>query len=188
LDSDHPACGYPPDSSFVPGLFPAALGYQYAFRNGYRFVAGGGIGFFVVETVRMGGYQQYATALWAVVVVIIIVDYISEKWREGILKDQPQRDKQEHRVSHALKIAFLRDPGIPGLRLLLEPERDQPARSLQPGSNFGRLIKDFVTIDLSSNVLAPVIQQMIVTIFQAFLATTLGALIALPLASWPPKT
>jgi len=30
------------------------------------FVAGGGIGFFVVETTRQGAYQQYATALWAV--------------------------------------------------------------------------------------------------------------------------
>ena len=39
------------------------------------FVAGGGIGFFVVETIRMGAYQQYATALWAIAVVIIIVDY-----------------------------------------------------------------------------------------------------------------
>jgi len=44
-------------------------------------VAGGGIGFFVIETVRMGGYQQYATALWVVAVVIMLVDYISEKWR-----------------------------------------------------------------------------------------------------------
>ncbi len=50
------------------------------------FVAGGGIGFFVVETIRMGGYQQYATALWAVAVVIILVDMISAKWRENILR------------------------------------------------------------------------------------------------------
>jgi phosphonate transport system permease protein len=35
-------------------------------------------------------------------------------------------------------------------------------------------------IDLTPGVLQPVIQQMIVTIFQAFLATTLGALFALP--------
>ena len=55
------------------------------------FVAGGGIGFFVVETVRQGGYQQYATALWAVVIVIVLVDYISAKWRESILKDQPEK-------------------------------------------------------------------------------------------------
>ena len=51
---------------------------------------------------------------------------------------------------------------------------------LSPGTNFGQLIHDFVTIDLSSDVLQPVIQQMIVTIFQAMLATTLGALAALP--------
>ena len=55
------------------------------------FVAGGGIGFFVIETTRMGGYQQYAAALWVVAVVIILVDYISARWRENILKDQPPR-------------------------------------------------------------------------------------------------
>src|SRR5258708_36755755 len=41
------------------------------------FVAGGGIGFFVIETTRMGGYQQYAPALWVVALGIIFVDLIS---------------------------------------------------------------------------------------------------------------
>ena len=54
------------------------------------FVAGGGIGFFVVETTRMGGYQQYATALWVVAIVIMLVDYISAHWREAIMQDQPR--------------------------------------------------------------------------------------------------
>jgi phosphonate transport system permease protein len=49
-----------------------------------------------------------------------------------------------------------------------------------PGKNFGRLILDFVSIDLSPKILQVVVQQMIVTVFQAMLATTLGALIALP--------
>jgi phosphonate ABC transporter permease subunit PhnE len=40
-------------------------------------VAGGGIGYFVVETIQKGGYEQYAAALWVVAVVIIIVDYVS---------------------------------------------------------------------------------------------------------------
>jgi phosphonate transport system permease protein len=171
----------------IPQIIPSFLAYSLLrwdinMRSAtvIGFVAGGGIGFFVIETVRMGGYQQYATALWAVVVVIMLVDYISEKWREGILKDQPQRDKKEHRTARALKIAFYAILGflvfvycwnLSGINL-----RDL----FSPGSNFGRLIKDFVMIDLSSSVMNPVIQQMIVTIFQAFLATTLGALIALP--------
>jgi phosphonate transport system permease protein len=51
---------------------------------------------------------------------------------------------------------------------------------MDPGKNFGRLIKDFISIDLSPKVVAVVFQQMLVTIFQAMLATTLGALFALP--------
>jgi hypothetical protein len=45
--------------------------------------------FFVIETIRMGGYRESAAALWAVAVVIIIVDYISARWRAGILEDKP---------------------------------------------------------------------------------------------------
>ncbi len=118
----------------IPQIVPSFLAYSLLrwdinMRSAtvIGFVAGGGIGFFVVETVRMGGYQQYATALWAVVVVIIIVDYISEKWRESILKDQPQKDKQEHRYRHTLDDRLLCDPGISGFRLLLEFKRNQPS-------------------------------------------------------------
>ena len=71
------------------------------------FVAGGGIGFMVVETVRQGGYQQYGTILWAVAVVIIIVDYISAKWREAILADQRQREEDpKQRRAVILRWAF----------------------------------------------------------------------------------
>ena len=79
--------------AIIPQITPSFLAYSLLrwdinMRSAtvIGFVAGGGIGFFVVETVRMGGYQQYATALWAVVIVIVLVDYISEKWRESILK------------------------------------------------------------------------------------------------------
>jgi phosphonate transport system permease protein len=54
------------------------------------FVAGGGIGYFVLETIRMGAYQQYAAALWAVAVVIILVDAISSHLRENIILDKPR--------------------------------------------------------------------------------------------------
>ena len=76
------------------------------------FVAGGGIGFFVVETIRMGGYQQYAAALWAVAVVIILVDYISARWRDSILRDQPpQPEKPAHPTFSILKRVILRCAG-----------------------------------------------------------------------------
>ena len=48
-------------------------------------VAGGGIGYFVVESLRKGATDQYAAALWAIAIVIILVDYISAYWRERIL-------------------------------------------------------------------------------------------------------
>jgi phosphonate transport system permease protein len=49
-----------------------------------------------------------------------------------------------------------------------------------PGKNFGRLISDFISIDLSPKIWNLVFQQMLVTIFQAMLATSLGAAFALP--------
>jgi phosphonate ABC transporter permease subunit PhnE len=145
------------------------------------FVAGGGIGFFVIENVRMGGYQTYATALWAVVVVIVLVDFISGKWRESILKDQPQEDKtRQHPFWNGLRLAFYGILGLAAFIYCWNLSGINLRDLFSPGSNFGRLIKDFVTIDLSPDVLQPTIQQLIVTIFQAFLATTLGALVALP--------
>jgi phosphonate ABC transporter permease subunit PhnE len=145
------------------------------------FVAGGGIGFFVIENVRMGGYQQYAAALWAVVVVIILVDYISGKWRESILKDQaPKEDKQERPVLNYLRLAFYIILGLLAFIYCWNLSEISISSLFSPGSNFGQLIKDFVMIDLSPGVLQTITQQMIVTIFQAFLATTIGALFALP--------
>jgi len=146
------------------------------------FVAGGGIGFFVIETTRMGGYQQYAAALWVIAVVIILVDYLSAKWRENLAKDQPsQGDKETKRpVFSTLRIAFYVLLGI-GLFVYCWNLTGISLRSMfHPGKNFGQLILDFVSIDLTPKVLRAVFQQMIVTIFQAMLATTLGALIALP--------
>jgi len=145
------------------------------------FVAGGGIGFFVIENVRMGGYQQYATALWAVVVVIILVDFISGKWREGILKDQgAQENKNGRPLRNYLKVGFYVILGVLAFLYCWNLSEINIKDLFSPGSNFGQLIKDFVSIDLSSDVIQPTIQQMIVTIFQAFLATTIGALFALP--------
>jgi phosphonate ABC transporter permease subunit PhnE len=145
------------------------------------FVAGGGIGFMVVETVRQGGYQQYGTILWAVAVVIIIVDYVSAKWREAILADQPQRepDPKQHRAG-MLRWAFYGILGSIAFIYFWNLTEINLRSMLHPGPNFVRNIQDFARIDLTPAVLQVVIQQMLVTIFQAMLATTIGALIALP--------
>ena len=134
-----------------------------------------------METVRQGGYQQYATALWAVVIVIVLVDYISSRWRENILKDQQQKDESRERpFLNGLRIAFYVILGALVFIYCWDLSGISIKDLFSPGSNFGQLIWHFVTIDLSPDVLQPTIQQMLVTIFQAFLATTLGALAALP--------
>ena len=75
----------------IPQVVPPFLGYTLLrwdinMRSAtiVGMVAGGGIGFFVIETLRKGAYDQYAAALWAIAVVVIIVDYLSARWRERI--------------------------------------------------------------------------------------------------------
>lgn len=144
------------------------------------FVAGGGIGFFVVETTRLGGYQQYATALWAVVIVIVLVDYISARWREAILRDQPKKEEVKRTAWEKIRLAFYVILGVAAFVYCWDIAEISIKSMFNPGKNFGRLILDFVSIDLSPKVFQTVFQQMLVTIFQAMLATTLGALLALP--------
>ncbi|HKG54162.1 MAG TPA: phosphonate ABC transporter, permease protein PhnE [Anaerolineales bacterium] len=172
----------------IPQIVPSFLAYSLLrwdinMRSAtvIGFVAGGGIGFFVVETTRMGGYQQYATALWVVAIVIILVDYISAKWREAILQDQPQKDQNNTRtVRDTLRLALYVILGLAAFIYCWNITEISLRSLLNPGKNFGQLILDFVKVDLTPNVLQVVIQQMLVTIFQAMLATTIGALIALP--------
>lgn len=148
------------------------------------FVAGGGIGFFVVETTRQGAYQQYATALWAVAAVIILVDYLSAKWRENILKEQSSAEIEDKKrtVAGSLLIVFYVLLGLIVFTYSWNVTEISIKSLLDPGKNFGRLILDFISIDLSPKVRTIVFQQMLVTIFQAMLATSIGALLALPLS------
>jgi phosphonate transport system permease protein len=173
----------------VPQIVPSFLSYSLLrwdinmrMATVVGFVAGGGIGFMVVETVRQGGYQQYGTILWAVAVVIILVDYISAKWREAILTDQPQRVETPEQRSRAgiLRWAFYGVLGVIAFIYCWNLTEISLRSMLHPGPNFVRNIWDFVRIDLTPGVLKVVIQQMLVTIFQAMLATTLGGIVALP--------
>lgn len=173
----------------IPQIVPSFLAYSLLrwdinMRSAtvIGFVAGGGIGFFVVETTRQGAYQQYATALWAVAAVIIIVDYVSAKWRENILKDQSvaEVENRKRSTSGNLRIAFYILLGMIVFIYSWNVTEISIRSLMNPGKNFGRLVLDFISIDLTPKVMAVVFQQMLVTIFQAMLATTLGALFALP--------
>ncbi len=135
----------------IPQLVPSFLSYSLLrwdinMRSAtvIGFVAGGGIGFFVIENVRMGGYQQYATALWAVVVVIILVDYISGKWRENILKDQaPTDEKKKRPFINYLRLAFYILIGLAAFIYCWNLSEISLRNLFSPGSNFGQIIKDF---------------------------------------------
>jgi phosphonate ABC transporter permease subunit PhnE len=174
--------------AIIPQVTPSLLAYSLLrwdinMRSAtvIGFVAGGGIGFFVIETTRMGGYQQYAAALWVVAAVIILVDYISAQWRASILKDQPPpEDAAKNRPLKILRIAFYGVLGLAAFIYCWNVAEISIKDLFDPGKNFGRLILDFVSIDLTPKVFQVVLQQMIVTIFQAMLATTLGAFAALP--------
>jgi phosphonate transport system permease protein len=172
----------------VPQVIPSFLAYSLLrwdinMRSAtiIGFVAGGGIGFFVVETTRQGAYQQYATALWAVAIVIILVDYISAKLRENILKDQPREtEKQANSILSRIRPFFYVVIGLAVFLYCWQITEISLKDLFQPGENFGQIIHDFVSIDRSGDVVTSVLQQMIVTVFQGFLATTIGALLALP--------
>ena len=145
------------------------------------FVAGGGIGFFVVESLRKGAYNQYAAALWAVAVVVMIVDYVSAKWRERIMVGTMQVSSEPPRpfykslrawfyiiVGSAIFIYFWELCGI-NLKYLFDP-----------APTFWQLVRSFLSLNLDPEVTDAVTRQMLLTIFQALLATTLGALLAIP--------
>jgi len=173
----------------IPQIVPSFLAYSLLrwdinMRSAtvIGFVAGGGIGFFVVETTRMGAYQQYATALWAVAAVIILVDVISARWRENILKDQSKAEREniERPLAGKLLIVFYAILGAVVFIYCWNITEIKLSELFNPGKNFGRLLFDFISIDLTPKVVTIVFQQMLVTIFQAMLATTIGAFVALP--------
>jgi phosphonate transport system permease protein len=172
----------------LPQIIPPFLGYTLLrwdinMRSAtvVGFVAGGGIGFFVIETIREGGYQEYAAALWAVAVVIILVDTISARWRESILKDKPgDLGKASPSPWRWLRTAVYVVLGIVVFAYCWVITNIDLKSLFEPAPTFLRLVHDFISVDLSGDVVNTVIQQMIITVFQALLATTLGAIVALP--------
>jgi len=143
------------------------------------FVAGGGIGYFVLETIRVGAYQQYAAALWSIAVVIIVIDHISSHLRESILLDKPKAIRKEGFLGYIKPtlsiligiVIFLYSWNITQIKI---------SSLFQPGPTFLQIVKDFLFIDVQAATLNTIFRQMIVTILQSMLATFLGALFAIP--------
>jgi phosphonate ABC transporter permease subunit PhnE len=175
--------------AIIPQITPSFLSYTLLrwdinMRSAtiIGFVAGGGIGFFVIETIRAGAYQLYATALWITAIVIILVDYISSRMRENILKDQPPpaAGTPRQRTFSRLRRAFYIVLGLAVFVYCWQVTEISPKDLFAPAPTFLRLLSDFLHLDLTPAVVASVTSQMLTTIFQALLATTLGALAALP--------
>lgn len=145
------------------------------------FVAGGGIGFFVVESLRKAAYNQYAAALWAVAVVVMIVDYVSAKWREQIMVGTTHVSSEPPRPFYkSLRAWFYIIVGTAVFIYFWELCGINLKDLLNPAPTFGQLVRSFLSLNLDPEVTDAVVRQMMITIFQALLATTLGALVAIP--------
>lgn len=145
------------------------------------FVAGGGIGFFVVESLRKSAYDQYAAALWAVAIVVMIVDYVSAKWRERIMVGTTHVTTETPRPFYkSLRSWFYIIVGTATFIYCWNLTGIDLKELLNPAPTFGQLVRGFVSLNLEPEVIDVVVRQMIITIFQALLATTLGAIVAIP--------
>jgi phosphonate transport system permease protein len=172
----------------VPQIIPSFLAYTLLrwdinMRSAtiVGFVAGGGIGYFVVETIRMAAYSDYAAALWAVAVVIILVDMISGYWRQRILSDQPPKvDTVRRSFFTSLRAAVYIILGLAVFVYSWHIAKIDLRQLFEPAPTFIRLVRDFLSFDFSAKVMDAVILQLLITIFQALLATTLGGIIAIP--------
>jgi len=145
------------------------------------FVAGGGIGFFVVESLRKAAYNQYAAALWAVAVLVMIVDYVSAKWREQIMVGTTHVSSEPPRPFYkSLRAWFYIIVGTAVFIYFWELCGINLKELLNPAPTFWQLVRSFLSLNLDPEVTDAVVRQMMITIFQALLATTLGALAAIP--------
>jgi phosphonate ABC transporter permease subunit PhnE len=172
----------------IPQVIPSFLAYTLLrwdinMRSAtiVGFVAGGGIGFFVVETIRKGGYTQYAAALWAVAIVIMIVDYISAKWRERILVGDTKVTLVRPKPFYtSLRAWFYIIVGAAAFIYFWNLCDIDLKELLDPAPTLGLFVSGVINFNLSPEVVNNVLNQMIVTLFQALLATTLGAIVAIP--------
>ncbi len=127
--------------------------------------------FFVVETIRKSGYTQYAAALWAVAILIILVDYVSAKWRERILVGTnhvttKRRGRFTNHCAHGHTSTWCSRV----LLLVANLARSYLKELFNPRRRLGALVLGFLNFNLSPEVLSNVSRQMIMTLFQALLA------------------
>jgi phosphonate transport system permease protein len=76
----------------IPQFIPQFIGFtMYMWDRNVRastilgFVGGGGIGFILIQYVNLGDYHKAATAVWAIAIVVIIMDWVSARVRAKII-------------------------------------------------------------------------------------------------------
>jgi phosphonate transport system permease protein len=173
--------------AIIPQIVPSFLGYTLLrwdinMRSAtiVGMVAGGGIGFFVIESLRKSAYDQYAAALWAIAIVIIIVDYVSARWRERITVGTTQVNATPRHFYTSPRAWFYIVLAAAAFLYCWNLSEIDFRMLFEPAPTFWQLIRSFVSLNLDSEVTSAVLTQMAVTIFQALLATTLGAIAAFP--------
>lgn len=172
----------------IPQIVPPFLGYtllrwdiNMRAATIVGMVAGGGIGYFVIETLRKSAYDQYAAALWAIAILVMIVDFVSAKWRERISGGTVQVTAAAPRPFYkSLRTWFYIIVGAAVFLYFWQLSEIDLTQLLNPAPTFLDLIRSFVSFNLDSDVLTDVGNQMLITVCQALLATTLGALLAIP--------
>lgn len=172
----------------IPQIVPSFLAYTLLrwdinIRSAsiVGFVAGGGIGYFVVETIRKSGYTQYAAALWAVAIVVVIVDYVSARWRHRIMVGTTTTKAGPPRPFYkSLRAWFYILVGAGVFAYFWELSGIDLKLLFDPAPTLGRFVRGFLSFNLAPEVVNVVVREMIVTICQALLATTIGAIVAIP--------
>lgn len=176
--------------SVIPQIIPPFLSYSLLrwdinMRSAtvVGFVSAAGIGFYIVESIRKGGYREYAAALWCIAVVVLIVDFVSGYWRERIMRNEAKITAEPPKPFYKTRrgifytivfiIVFIVSWNLSQIDL---------SKLLEPAPTFISVVSDFVSFDTDISTWELILRQLLVTIFQALLATTLGGLLALPVA------
>lgn len=176
--------------SVIPQIVPSFLAYSLLrwdinIRSAtvVGLVSAAGVGFYIVESIRKGGYREYAAALWCIAVVVLLVDFLSGYWRQQILKNEAKISEEPPKPFYKTRsgifysilfvIVFVISWNLAQVDL---------RKLLDPSPTFGSVVLDFITFDTTWGVWELIIRNLIVTVFQAMLATTIGGLFALPFA------
>lgn len=76
----------------IPQFIPQFISFtMYTWDRNVRastiigFVGGGGIGFILVQYINLGDYHKAATAVWAIAIVVIIMDWVSARVRRKVI-------------------------------------------------------------------------------------------------------